>query len=59
MFEDKLTRPEEEKISGGKAAKTKLIEQIEALQNKLHNPSYSVSTVDFEFIKSVYSWIKA
>ena len=59
LFEDKLTRPEEEKISGGKAAKTKWIEQIEALQNKLHNPSYSVSTVDFEFIKSVYSWIKA
>lgn len=59
LFEPLLTRPEEEKISGGKAARTKWIEQIESLQNKLNMPSYSVTTAEFEFIKSVYIWIKA
>lgn len=59
LFESLLTRPEEEKISGGKAARTKWIEQVESLQNKLNMPSYSVTTAEFEFIKSVYIWIKA
>lgn len=58
LFEQKLTRPEEIKIPGGKNAKTKWIEQIEIIQNKLSKPSYSVSTVEFEFIKSVLTWIK-
>lgn len=59
LFEDKLTRPEETKLSGGKAAKTKWIEQIEILQNKLAKPSYSVTTEEFDFIKAVYSWSKS
>lgn len=58
LFESRLTRPGDEKMSGGKAAKTKWIEQVEVLQNKLNNPSYSISTAEFEFIKEVYSWIK-
>ena len=58
LFEAILTRPEESKISGGKAAKTKWIEQIETLQNKLGKPSYSVSTSEFEFIKAVHTWIE-
>lgn len=58
LFEEKLTRPEDTKISGGKAAKTKWIEQIEVLQNKLAKPSYSVTTAEFEFIDSVHSWLK-
>lgn len=57
LFESKLTRPEETKIAGGKNAKTKWIEQIETLQNKLNMPSYSVSTEDFEYIKAIYTWI--
>lgn len=59
LFENVFTRPEETKISGGKAAKTKWIEQIEVLQNKLGKPSYSVSTTEFEFIKAVNTWIKS
>ena len=59
LFESKLTRPEEVKIPGGKMAKTKWIEQIEVLQNKLNMPSYSVTIAEFEFIKAVYSWISA
>lgn len=58
LFEGILTRPEEEKLSGGKAARTKWIEQVESLQNKLNMPSYSVTTAEFEFIKAVYIWIK-
>lgn len=58
LFESILTRPEEEKLSGGKAARTKWIEQIESLQNKLNMPSYSVTTSEFEFIKAVYLWAK-
>lgn len=58
LFDDVLTRPEDKKISGGKAAKSKWIEQIEVLQNKLKMASYSVSTEDFDFIKSVLSWTR-
>lgn len=58
LFENILTRPEDEKISGGKAARTQWIEQVERLQNKLNMPSYSISTADFEFIKSIHNWIK-
>ena len=58
LFEAILTRPEELKIPGGKAAKTKWIEQIETLQNKLGKPSYSVSTSEFEFVKAVHTWIE-
>lgn len=56
LFEDKLTRPEEMKISGGKATKTKWIGQIEGLQNKLNMPSYSVTSNEFDFIKAVHLW---
>lgn len=59
LFESILTRPEEEKLSGGKTARTKWIEQIESLQNKLNMPSYSVTTAEFEFIKAVYIWTKS
>lgn len=59
LFESILTRPEEEKLSGGKTARTKWIEQIESLQNKLNMPSYSVTTAEFEFIKAVYLWTKS
>ena len=58
LFDDVLTRPEEKKIAGGKVAKSKWIEQIEVLQNKLKMSSFSVSTEDFAFIKSVYVWTK-
>lgn len=58
LFDDVLTRPEDAKIAGGKAAKSNWIEKIDALQNKLKMPSYSVSNEDFAFIKEVHEWIK-
>jgi DNA sulfur modification protein DndB len=57
LFEDVLTRPEELKLIGGKAAKTEWIEKVEAIQNKLDKPSYSVTTAEFEFIQAVRQWI--
>ncbi len=57
LFENVLTRPEESKKIGGKAEKTKWLERVEGLQNKLNNPSYSVTADEFEFIKAVYDWI--
>ena len=57
LFESVLTRPEEAKLAGGKAAKTKWIEQIEVLQNKLNMPSFSVTSTDFDFIRAVHGWL--
>lgn len=57
LFENVLTRPEDIKMPGGKATKTKWIERIESLKNKLSKPSYSVPTIEFEFIKAVRHWI--
>ncbi|MFG6393113.1 MAG: DGQHR domain-containing protein [Lachnospiraceae bacterium] len=59
LFEPLLTRPEEKKMKGGKVARTKWIEQVESLQNKLNMPFYSITTAEFEFIKSVHIWLKA
>lgn len=59
LFESLLTRPDDKELSGGKAARTKWIEQIDTLQNKLNMPSYSVTSAEFDFIKSVYMWIKS
>lgn len=58
LFEDVLVRPEEIKIPGGKDAKTKWIETIETIKNKLNKPSYSVTTAEFSFIKAVHTWVK-
>ena len=57
LFESILTLPGEDKLPGGKNAKTKWIERIETLQNKLNMPSYSVTNEEFSFIRSVHSWI--
>ena len=57
LFENVLTRPEETKLAGGKAAKTKWIEQIEVMQNKLNMPSLSVTSSDFDFIRAVHGWL--
>lgn len=59
LFEAVLTRPEDADKAGGKSAKTDWISQIEILQNKLNMPSYSVTSTEFEFIKSVHIWVKS
>ena len=54
-----MVRPEETKISGGKEAKTKWLVILENIKNKLQKATYSVSTEDYEFISSIYRWIKS
>lgn len=57
IFEQLLTRPEEEKISGGKDAKTNWLKRLSTINHKLANATYSVSTDEYDFIKSVYVWL--
>lgn len=59
LFEDKLTRPEETKLSGGKGEKTRWMEQVESLQNKLNMLSYSVTAEEFAFLKDIYAWLSS
>ncbi|MBP7509056.1 MAG: DGQHR domain-containing protein [Prolixibacteraceae bacterium] len=56
IFEPLFTRPEEEKIPGGKDAKTNWLARLSTINNKLAKASYSVSTEEYNFIKSVYVW---
>ena len=58
MFEDFLTRPEDKSVSGTKDTKTDWLQQLYTINNKLTKPTYSVSAKDFEFIKSIYDWLK-
>ena len=58
IFSALLTRPEEKIGSGTKDSKTEWLNQLNTINNKLTKPSYSVSAKEFEFIKSVYQWLK-
>lgn len=57
IFESVLTRPEETE-SGNKDTRTDWLRQIHTINNKLSMHAYSVSTKEFEFIKSIYEWLK-
>lgn len=59
LFEPIITRPEEDKLSGGKEAKTEWLTKIETIERKMQNQNYSVSVQDFEFIKSIQAWLCA
>lgn len=59
LFEPIITRPEEDKLSGGKEAKTEWLTKIETIERKMQNQNYSVSVQDFEFIKSIHAWLCA
>ena len=56
LFEDIFVRPEEEKISGGKEAKTEWVIRLNTITNKLQNDKYSVPVDEYSFVKSVYDW---
>lgn len=58
IFEDVLTRPEDKTVSGNKDSRTDWLQQLNTINNKLTKPSYSVSVKEFEFIKSIYEWLK-
>lgn len=56
LYEDTFVRPEEEKISGGKEAKTEWIIRLNTIANKLQNDKYSVPVDEYSFVKIVYDW---
>ncbi|WP_040214921.1 DGQHR domain-containing protein [Clostridium polynesiense] len=57
IFEGNFTRPEETKIAGGKKAKTEWIYRLSSINSKLSKATYSVSTDEYEFIKSIGKWL--
>ena len=56
LFEDIFVRPEEEKNSGGKEAKTEWVIRLNTITNKLQNDKYSVPVDEYSFVKNVYDW---
>ena len=58
IFEPFMIRPEEVQSSGNKDVKTRWMLKLSTISNKLAKPSYSVSSDEYEFIKSVDSWME-
>lgn len=57
FFEDCMVRPEDERISGGKEAKTQWITRLSSIKNKLTKDSYSVPVDEYTQVKNIYDWI--
>ena len=60
IFEKKYTRPGEEKISGGKDAKTKWIEKLSKIRNKVSHHSHNsgnVTKAEYELLTEIYDWL--
>ena len=58
LFDTALTRPEERRLSGGKIAKTRWMERMDTLQNKLRLPSARITPADLHLLQAVYLWIQ-
>ena len=56
IFEKSYTRPGEEKISGGKEAKTSWMQKLERIRNQNFH-SYSVKKDEYEFLCELYEWL--
>ncbi|MGC6531831.1 MAG: DGQHR domain-containing protein [Flavobacteriales bacterium] len=56
LFEEYYTRPGQEKISGGKDAKTLWMVELEKLRNENFH-QYSVTEEEFDFIQSLHKWL--
>ena len=54
VFDEIFTRPDDEKISGGKDVKTEWLNRLNILNNKLMKDSFSVSYNDYNYVKSIY-----
>lgn len=57
FFEDTFVRPEEVNLSGGKDPKTDWILRLKTIINKLAKESYSVSSDEYSYVKSIHEWI--
>jgi DNA sulfur modification protein DndB len=56
LFEEEYTRPGDEKMSGGKEAKTQWMVKLEKLRNENFH-QYSVTEEEFDFIESIHEWL--
>lgn len=56
LFEKSFTKPGEEKISGGKEAKTLWMQKLERIRNENFH-SYSVKEEEYQFLKELHEWL--
>jgi len=58
LFEPIYTKPGEEKISGGKEAKTKWMVELNRIRNE-NSHTYYVTTEELSFIEEIYDWLNS
>jgi DNA sulfur modification protein DndB len=58
LFEPIYTKPGEEKISGGKEAKTKWLVELNRIRNENYH-TYYVTGNELSFIEEIYDWLVA
>ncbi len=56
IFEKHYTKPGEEKISGGKDAKTKWMSDINRIRNE-NSHTYYVTPEELEYIETIHNWL--
>lgn len=56
VFEKHYTKPGEEKISGGKEAKTKWMVELNRIRNE-NDHTYYVTSDELSFIEEIYDWL--
>lgn len=56
IFEKEYTRPGEEKISGGKTAKTEWLQKLSRIRNQNFH-TYSVKHEEYLFLKGLNEWL--
>ncbi|MDN3582008.1 DGQHR domain-containing protein [Mucilaginibacter flavus] len=56
LFEMQFTKPGEEKISGGKEAKTKWMVELNRIRNE-NSHTYYVTGEELSFIEEIYDWL--
>lgn len=56
VFENQYTKPGEEKISGGKDAKTKWMVELNRIRNE-NDHTYYVTNDELSFIEEIYDWL--
>ncbi|MFC0516513.1 DGQHR domain-containing protein [Mucilaginibacter angelicae] len=56
LFEGTFTKPGEEKISGGKEAKTKWVVELNRIRNE-NSHTYYVTSEELSFIEEIHDWL--
>lgn len=56
LFETQFTKPGEEKISGGKEAKTKWMVELNRIRNE-NDHTYYVTSEELSFIEEIHDWL--